>query len=69
MEQIGKLETITAKVPEAEIQSYSSTLRSLTQGRGFYAKTFSHYEQVPSDQAKKIIEAHQVEIAHHEKPE
>ncbi|MDR0331712.1 MAG: elongation factor G [Chitinispirillales bacterium] len=69
MEQIGKLETITAKVPEAEIQSYSSTLRSLTQGRGFYSKTFSHYEQVPGDQAKKIIEAHQAEIAHHEKPE
>lgn len=58
MEQVGKLENITAKVPEAEIQSYSSTLRSLTQGRGFYSKTFSHYEQVPAEQAKKIIEAY-----------
>jgi elongation factor G len=57
----GKLQEITAKVPAAEIQSYSSTLRSLTQGRGFYSKTFSHYEQVPSDQAKKIIDAHQAE--------
>jgi len=69
MEQVGKLETITAKVPEAEIQSYSSTLRSLTQGRGFYSKVFSHYEQVPPDHAKKVIEAHQAEIAHHEKTE
>ncbi|MFW5785136.1 MAG: elongation factor G [Chitinispirillaceae bacterium] len=57
MEQVGKLETITAKVPEAEVQGYSSTLRSLTQGRGFYSKTFSHYETVPAEIAKKIIEA------------
>jgi len=63
MEEVGKLKTITAKVPEAEIQSYSSTLRSLTQGRGFYTKTFSHYEQVPGDQTKKITEAHQAELA------
>ncbi len=58
MEQVGKFETITAKVPEAEVQSYSSTLRSLTQGRGFYTKTFSHYEPVPNELAKKIIESH-----------
>jgi elongation factor G len=61
IEQAGKLESITAKVPEAEVQSYSSTLRSLTQGRGFYSKTFSHYEQVPAEQAKKIIDAYQAE--------
>jgi len=63
MEEGGKLTTITAKVPEVEVQAYSTTLRSLTQGRGFYTKTFSHYEQVPGDQAKKIIEAHQAEAA------
>jgi elongation factor G len=63
MEEGGKLTTVTAKVPEAEVQTYSTTLRSLTQGRGFYTKTFAHYEQVPGDQAKKIIEAHQAEVA------
>ncbi|MCL2183635.1 MAG: elongation factor G [Chitinispirillia bacterium] len=67
MEEAGKLTTITAKVPEAEVQTYSTTLRSLTQGRGFYSKTFSHYEQVPGDQAKKIIDAHQAEMAHESK--
>ena len=36
--------------------TYSTTLRSMTQGRGFYTKKFSHYEQVPSELAKKIIE-------------
>jgi elongation factor G len=53
----GKSQTIVAKVPAAEIQNYSSTLRSITQGRGFFTKTFSHYETVPSELAKKIIDA------------
>lgn len=58
----GKKQTITAKVPEVEVQSYSTTLRSLTQGRGFYTKEFSHYESVPGELAKKIIEAHKQEL-------
>lgn len=58
----GKNQTITAKVPEAEVQNYSTTLRSLTQGRGFYSKEFSHYEPVPAELAKKIIE-HSVQHA------
>ena len=53
----GKYQTISAKVPEAEIQTYSTTLRSLTQGRGFFTKSFSHYETVPPEQARRIIEA------------
>jgi elongation factor G len=53
----GKSETIVAKVPAAEIQNYSTTLRSLTQGRGFFTKSFSHYETVPAELAKKIIDA------------
>jgi len=56
MNPSGKYQVITAKVPEAEIMTYSTTLRSLTQGRGFYTKKFSHYEQVPAELAKKIIE-------------
>jgi elongation factor G len=53
----GKSQTIVAKVPAAEIQNYSTTLRSLTQGRGFFTKSFSHYETVPAELAKKIIDA------------
>ncbi len=56
MNPAGKYQVITAKVPEAEVMTYSTTLRSLTQGRGFYTKKFSHYEQVPSELAKKIVE-------------
>jgi len=61
MNPIGKYQTISAKVPEAEVQNYSTTLRSLTQGRGFYTKAFSHYEPVPGELAKKIIETHKKE--------
>jgi elongation factor G len=57
MDPSGKYQIIRSKVPEAEVMTYSTTLRSLTQGRGFYTKQFSHYEQVPSDQTKKIVEA------------
>jgi elongation factor G len=61
----GSVQTISAKVPEVEVQNYSTTLRSLTQGRGFYTKSFSHYEPVPGELARKIIDAYQVQI-HHE---
>ena len=57
IEPEGKLQAINAKVPEAEIQNYSQALRALTQGRGFYSKSFSHYEAVPAEVARKIIEA------------
>lgn len=59
----GQYQTIVAKVPEAEIQTYSQALRSLTQGRGFYTKSFSHYDPVPHELAKKIIEASKKEVA------
>jgi elongation factor G len=55
--QSGGKQLVKATVPQAEIQTYSATLRSITQGRGTYALTFSHYEEVPPDAAKKIVEA------------
>lgn len=63
MTPAGKYQIITAKVPEVEVQNYSTTLRSLTQGRGFYTKKFSHYEPVPGELTKKIVESHQVHHA------
>ncbi|MBN1760030.1 MAG: elongation factor G [Chitinispirillaceae bacterium] len=62
MNPVGKSQVITAKVPESEVMTYSTSLRALTQGRGFYTKKFSHYEQVPSELAKKIIEQHKQEV-------
>jgi elongation factor G len=55
MEPEGKYQVINAKVPASEVQTYSQSLRSFTQGRGFYSLAFSHYEPVPPDVAQKII--------------
>jgi|WetSurMetagenome_2_1015567.scaffolds.fasta_scaffold00051_35 elongation factor G len=57
MEPEGKFQSVVAKVPEAEVQNYSQALRALSQGRGYFTKAFSHYEPVPAEVAKKIIEA------------
>jgi elongation factor G len=57
MIQEGGLQVIDALVPLAEVQRYAVDLRSVTQGRGTYTMEFDHYEEVPSFQAQKIIEA------------
>ncbi|MBI3743243.1 MAG: elongation factor G [Chloroflexi bacterium] len=48
------LTTIEAQAPLAEIQRYSTDLRSITQGRGYYTMEFSHYEEVPQHLAQKV---------------
>ena len=57
----GAMTTIDAQAPLAEVQRYSADMRSLTQGRGFFSLSFSHYEEVPSHLAQKIIDAVQKE--------
>jgi len=49
------LNTIEAQAPLAEVLRYAIDLRSMTQGRGSYHMEFSHYEEVPSHIAQKII--------------
>ncbi len=56
MDSDGRFQVINAQVPLAELYRYSTTLRSITQGRGIHKRSFSHYEEVPSDIAQKIIE-------------
>jgi elongation factor G len=46
---------ISAYVPQAELYRYSTSLRSITQGRGDHARTFHGYEEVPHDIAQKVI--------------
>ena len=52
----GSSETITAQVPLAEMLKYSLALNAITGGRGTYTMEFSHYEEVPRDQAARVIE-------------
>lgn len=55
------LTKVKAQVPLAEIQRYAIDLRSMTQGRGVYTMSFSHYEEVPSQIADGIIAAYKKE--------
>jgi len=56
MDPQGNVNVIKAQVPLAELYRYSTHLRSMTQGRGSVAREFSHYEEVPHEEAAKVIE-------------
>lgn len=55
MDSEEKGEIVTAQIPMAEILEYAPDLISITAGRGTYSSDFSHYEEVPSQFAEKII--------------
>ena len=55
MTQRGEAHVIGASVPLAEMFGYSTTLRSMSQGRAVYSMQFSHYEEVPKSKADEII--------------
>jgi elongation factor G len=46
---------IGASVPLGEMFGYSTTLRSLSQGRAVYTMQFAHYEEVPKSKAEEIV--------------
>jgi elongation factor G len=52
---------IRAQVPQAEMTRYTIDLRSITGGRGAFTMRFSHYEEVPSHIADKVIAQHRKE--------
>lgn len=56
MDSEGKYQVINANVPMAEILSYAPDLTSMTGGRGTFTREFSHYDEVPGDIAKKVLE-------------
>ncbi len=46
---------ISASVPMSEILKYAPDLRSMTGGHGMFTMDFSHYEEMPSHLAEKLI--------------
>jgi elongation factor G len=46
---------IRAVVPMSEVLAYSNDLKSMTSDRGLFSMEFSHYEEVPSHMAQKVI--------------
>jgi elongation factor G len=55
MEDLPGGKAIRAEVPLAEMFGYSTTLRSLTQGRATYTMEFKHYAEAPKTVAEAII--------------
>ena len=54
MMQRASAQVVGASVPLSEMFGYSTTLRSLSQGRAVYTMQFSHYAQVPQSKAEEI---------------
>ena len=51
----GAIKAIKAEVPLAEMFGYSTTLRSLSQGRATYTMEFKHYAEAPKNVADAVI--------------
>jgi elongation factor G len=61
----GESQQVKARVPLAEMLTYGSTLRSITQGRGSFHMESSHYEEVPRSLQEKVIsEAKRLQAEH-----
>ncbi len=57
----GRYQIIKALTPLAELDRYSTTLRSLTQGRGTYTERFHAYQQVTPEMQHKLVSSHKEE--------
>lgn len=64
MDTKGRFQVIRAKVPLAELDRYSTTLRSLTQGRANFTQHFAEFAPVSFDIQQKLAkEFHELELA------
>jgi elongation factor G len=61
MDAINNYQVIKARTPLAEMYKYTTTLRSLTQGRASFKSKFAEYAPVPPDLQQKLYEEHQAE--------
>jgi elongation factor G len=56
-EMVGGGKIIKAEVPLSEMFGYSTTLRSMSQGRATYSMEFKHYSEAPKNVADAIVSA------------
>ena len=56
MDQKGTARVVKAKVPLSEMFGYVTVLRTISSGRATSSMEFSHFEEVPANLAKEIIE-------------
>jgi elongation factor G len=62
MDTSDGMQVVSAHVPQAELFTYATELRSLTHGRGTFTAELDHYEEVPSHVAERVIDAHKKEL-------
>ena len=55
VDSLAGTHVINALIPMAEVLTYAPELRSITSGRGSFTMDFSHYDEVPHQQAEKLI--------------
>lgn len=55
VEAKGKIQTVKAQIPLAEILEYATQLKAITGDRGDYIVEFSHYDEVPSHLRDRVI--------------
>ena len=58
MDSTGQNSRITARVPLANLHKYTTTLRSVSQGKASFTSTFAEYAPVPQNVQDEVIEAH-----------
>lgn len=59
MDSEGNRQIIKAKAPLAEMNRYSTSLSSLTSGRGVFSMKYSEYQAVPSDVQGELLKAYE----------
>jgi elongation factor G len=61
MDNRGKNAVVKAQAPMSKLLRYAADLRSMTSGRGSFTMSAGHNEEVPPDEAQKIIAAYKGE--------
>ncbi|NND08855.1 MAG: elongation factor G [Saprospiraceae bacterium] len=62
MSSEGHYQKIQAKVPLAEMYQYSSTLRSITQGKAKFSRSFAEFQPVTPDLQKDLVNKYRAEL-------
>jgi elongation factor G len=63
MDSQDGMQVITAQVPQSELFTYATELKSITGGRGTFSAALDRYDDVPAHLAEKIVEQHKKETA------
>jgi elongation factor G len=59
MDSQGAYQVIKARAPLSELDKYSNTLRSITQGKASFKLRFAEYQLVPGEIQKRLAEDYQ----------